>query len=112
MILVPVIDQNGKKHPSIRACARAHSVNRLTVAYHLDQHGDLSRLGLGQSRPGTQNAAKPIRIGQHEYPSRVRAAEALGISVSQLNRWTSPKASPAMQDMLLAAVMQADRRAA
>ena len=110
-LYVPTLDSRGVTHPSIRACARAHGRASHTVAYHLDTHGDLSRLGTGKSRPGCQNAAKALRLGRHEFPSRVAAAKALRISVPQLYRWTHPTATPVMRDMLMAALMAYDQRA-
>lgn len=98
----------GKTYFGIRAVARAHGVSRKTVAYHLDTHGDLSRLGRGKARPGCQNAAKRTAIFGREFPSRVAAARHFGISISQFNRWTRPDASAAMRDMLLAAMMRAE----
>lgn len=105
---VPTIDATNTMHPSITAAARAHGVNRMTVAYHLNTHGDLSRLGRGNARPGCQNAAKRTVIFGREFPSRVAAAKALGISIDQLKRWTRPDASNAMRDMLVAAMMRAE----
>ncbi|SFX48364.1 hypothetical protein SAMN04244548_01202 [Paracoccus pantotrophus] len=110
--MTPTLDASDTLHPSIRAAARAHGVTRRTVAYHLDTHGDLSRLGSGQSRPRCQNAAKVTRIGPHEFRSRVEAAKWLGISVSQFNRWAHPNAKASLKDRFMAALMQADRRAA
>lgn len=104
-LYVQTIDKHDRKFPSIRATARAYRVSRMTVAYHLDTHGDLSRLGMGNRRINPQNAAKQTVLGPHSFPSRVKAAKALGISLSQLNRWTNANASPAMRDMLMAALM-------
>jgi hypothetical protein len=106
--MTPTLDASNTLHPSIRAAASAHGVSSRTVAYHLDTHGDLSRLGSGRSRPKCQNAAKTTVVFGREFPSRTAAARCLGISVSQFNRWRHPDASTAMRDMLLAALMRAE----
>lgn len=111
-LYVRVIDKQGREYPSIRACARAHGVNRRTVAYHLDTHGNLDRLGVKPRQVNPQYAAKPVTLGAHRWPSRKQAAASLGLSVSQFNRWTHPNATPLMRDMLLAALMTYSMRAA
>lgn len=114
-LYVPTIDASGKLFPSIRAAAREHGVSPFTISRHLNRHGDLTRLGMGQSRPGCQNASKPFHIGDRVFPSRLRAASELGISPSQLYRWTRKNASASMKDRLLVAIMAydaKDRRAA
>ncbi len=107
----PVIDSSGTIFASQRAAARAHGVDRMTIQYHLNTHGSLDRLGRGNSRPRCQNAAKATRIGPHSFPSRIAAAEWLGVSVWQLNRWMHPDAHPNLRDRLLAAVMIASTAA-
>lgn len=102
----PVIGPDGVIHPSQAAACRAHGISKTTIRYHLNRHGNLSRFGSGNSRPGIQNAAKPVTIGAMKWPSREKAAEDLGISPHQLKRWISPKATPAMLEMLTSAVMR------
>ncbi len=101
----PVVMPDGRVFPSQAEACRKLGVTKRNLQYHLNTHGELGRLGYGKSRPNCQNAAKPFRIGPHEWPSRVSAAHALGISISQLNRWTGPKSTPVMREMLLGVVM-------
>lgn len=102
----PVIGPCGTVFPSQAAACRAFGISKTTLRYHLDTHGNLSRFGMGKSRPGCANAKKPLTIGGATWPSRMEAAEALGISYSQIRRWASPSATPAMREQLAAAVMR------
>ena len=104
-----------KVFPSQRAAARALGISKITVAYHLNTHGNLDRAGLGQRRPwATQNAAKPLTVFGHNFPSRTAASRELGVSVSQLRRWQEKPRSPYFHDLILGAVMrwQAQQRRA
>ena len=100
----PVSDGN-TVYPSQVAAAAALGTIPKMIRYHLDAHGDLSKLGSGQSRPNCQNAAKPIDLFGVSFPSRVSAAAALGLTVNSLVRRMSPAAKPAMRDDLMRRAM-------
>lgn len=102
----PVVGPCGQNFPSQAAACRAFGISRTTLQYHLNTHGDLSRFGMGKSRPNCQNAAKALTIGSLTWPSRAAAARDLGISYYQLIHWISPKASPIMREKLAAAMMR------
>ena len=102
----PVTGPCGQRFPSQAAACRAFGISKTTLQYHLNTHGDLSRFGMGKSRPNCQNAAKALTIGSLTWPSRAAAAGDLGISYHQLIHWISPKASPVMRDKLAAAMMR------
>ena len=108
---VPAIVR-GQHFPSIRAACRHFGIPYSNAKYHLNRWGHLDRIGTGQYRASYPDNRKPITIYGRVFASRTDAAAALGISVSQLRRWSASDASPALQDALLAAVMAYDRRAA
>lgn len=78
------------------------------ISTRLAATGTLERIGLkchgGQH--GNQAAARKIKIGNTTFPSRTIAAKELGISRYQLNRAISPKATTAMKERLLVAIMR------
>lgn len=104
-LYVTTVDSKGNVFPSLRACARAYGRHHKAVSYHLNAHGNLDRLGMGQARPGTQNAAKPFAIGSVTWPSMTKAAKDLGLTMASLRRRVSPNASPALKDDLFARLM-------
>ena len=104
--LSPVTGPDGQHYPSQAAACRVFGISKTTLQYHLNTHGDLTRFGMGKARRNCQNAAKALTIGTVTWPSRVAAARDLGISISQLQRWTSPKATPVMHEALAAAMLK------
>lgn len=103
----PVVDKNGTWYPSQRAFLKAAGIAMPTLQYHLNRHGNLNRVGMGNSRPGNRSAARKTRVGCRSFVSRKAAAEWLGISIYQFNRWTRASASPRCRDMLMAAYLTA-----
>ena len=97
----------GRRYASQVNAAKALGITQSAISKMLIRKGDLSKAGLGPTgAPGNQNHAIPLKIGPLTFPSRVKAAQALGISRTQLTKWISPKASKAQREMLLAAVMR------
>ena len=102
--LCPVIGPDGREYPSQAAAAQHFGVNPGTIIKHLNRYGDLSRLG--KTRDGNQNRAVPLTIGNITWPSRIIAAQELGVTRMQLKHWLSDKASAGMKGKLAAAVMR------
>ena len=104
---MPVIVR-GRRYASQKNAAAALGITPSAISTMLAKKGDLSTAGLGPTgAPGNQNAARPVKIGPMTFPSRIKAARALGITRSQLTNWISPKATRVQREMLLAAVMRA-----
>lgn len=97
----------GRLYASQRNAAAALGITQSAISRMLAKKGDLSNAGLGPTgAPGNQSAARPLQIGPVTFPSRIAAAKSLGISRCQLQRWISPKASPAQRERLIGAVMR------
>lgn len=99
-------------YPSQADARRSIGVSKTTIAYHLDTYGDLRRVGMGKVRSGNQSAAKPIVVMGHEFPSRIAAARALGISRTRFFLWLRSPTDPRLADLVLGAVMRLDAMAA
>ena len=98
-------------YPSQAAASRHLGLSKRTIAHHLNTHGNLDRAGMGQRRPwATQNAAKPVSVYGHVFPSRRKAAAALGLSENQIKRWLARPDHPYFVDLILGAVMRLDSR--
>ena len=96
-----------KVFKSQSAAARALGVSTSTISYHLNRHGDLSRIG--KPRGGTTGGNKvPVRIGPRTWPSRSDFFRYLGITEGVGRNWIRC----GYADRLLAALMAADARGA
>ena len=103
---MPVVIR-GQHYPSQRAAAAALGVTQSAVSRMLTNRGHLEGCGLRKyGAPGNQNNARPLTVGPMTFPSRKKAAEALGITRNQISRWVSKRATVAQLEMLLAAVMR------
>jgi len=82
---VPVIDEKGRKWPSISAFARHKKVTPQTVQGHLDRNGHVLRLGsknFGSKAPN----GKPRTYFGITFDSKLKAAKFFGIGFSTLTR--------------------------
>jgi len=103
---MPVVIR-GQHYPSQRAAAAALGVTQSAVSRMLTKKGHLEGCGLRKyGARGNQNNARPLQIGPMTFPSRKKAAEALGITRNQIERWVSKRATPGQREMLIAAVMR------
>ncbi len=93
----------GVLYQSHKEAAEALGVSTSAISQRLRVKGSADTVGLGLSGAaiGNKNRAKEIKIWDMTFPSRTKAAELLGISRSQLTKWTSPKASKWQQNQLL-----------
>lgn len=93
----------GVLYQSQKEAAEALGVSTSAISQRLRVKGSADTVGLGLSGAaiGNKNRAKEIKIWDMTFPSRTKAAELLGISRSQLTKWTSPKASKWQQNQLL-----------
>lgn len=94
-----------KIYPSHGHAAEALGISKTAISQRLRRRGHAETIPEG-GVPGNMNAAKPITIYGTTFPSRKAAAEALGITRSQLSKWLSDKASPAQRQMMLSAMMR------
>lgn len=77
----------GRRYPSLTAAAKAHGVTIQTAIGHLNDHGNLDRLGIGKSGNGRSGGRKaPMVIAGRHYPSRKAAAQALRTTPEYLAR--------------------------
>jgi len=90
----------------LRAVARAAGVTEHTVSYHLNRHGNLDRLGVVSGGNGGA-CGKVVNAFGRSWPSRMALAAYVGRSGSRVSRWIRQGRT----DLLLAALMAADRRA-
>jgi len=90
----------------LRAVAEAADVTEHTVSYHLNRHGNLDRLGVV---PGGNGGAcgKSVNAFGRSWPSRTALAAYVGRSHSRVSCWVREGRA----DLLLAALIDADRRA-
>lgn len=102
----PVSSEKGT-FPSQAAAAKAHGVSERTIGYHLDQYGDLSRLGKTFRRPRATRARR-ITIGPRSWPSIALLADYVGSPPETVRGWLRRND----RQRLLAALMAADARAA
>lgn len=104
----PVIDATGQQFYSQQDCAFAYDRHPRTVWHHLATHGDLSKLGTGNSRDisgGKHPKAKPFKAGPFSWPTAKDAAADLGVSARTITRSSGPNASEAQRRNLAQAVM-------
>lgn len=79
----------GVAYPSQKAAAEALGVAKATVCAAA-KRGTLDKVGLGLSQPGCEPAyTRPTTVAGVTYPSRKAAAEALGVTLSQLSGYMS-----------------------
>lgn len=100
----------GREYVGMRAVARAAGVTKAAVRYHLERHGNLDRLGAGQSRKGypgwrSGNFAPVDKFGRH-WPSQRALAREVGRPEGTVSWWIRE----GYDDRLLAALMAADAR--
>ncbi|WP_108500506.1 hypothetical protein [Paracoccus indicus] len=76
----------GKAFASQVKAALAAGRSKSTISYHLNQHGNLDRLGAKPGRPNTSRC-KPVRVGSHEWPSQSALDRALGVPAGTVSRW-------------------------
>lgn len=95
----------GKTYPSHGHAAEALGISKTAISQRLRRRGHAEKMPEG-GVPGNTNAAKPVTIYGTTFPSRKAAADALGITRSQLTKWLSDKASPAQRQMMLSAMMR------
>ena len=100
---------NGDVYPSENAAARVLGIHGETVRYHLDRHGDLSRVGQNY-RGGCPNGGRktPFCAGGRSWPSVSAFARYAGVSRSTARRWV--KAGDL--NNIIAAMIKADAQAA
>jgi predicted transcriptional regulator len=93
----------GVLYQSHKEAAEALGVTTSAISQRLRVNGNAETVGLGLKGAsiGNTNRAREIKIWDMTFPSRTKAAELLGISRSQLTKWTSPKASKWQQNQLL-----------
>ena len=93
----------GVLYQSHKEAAEALGVTTSAISQRLRVNGNAETVGLGLKGAsiGNTNRAKEIKIWDMTFPSQTKAAELLGISRSQLTKWTSPKASKWQQNQLL-----------
>lgn len=93
----------GVLYQSHKEAAEALGVSTSAISQRLRVRGDAETVGLGLKGAsiGNNNGSKEIEIWDMKFPSRTKAAELLGITRSQLTKWTSPKASKWQQNQLL-----------
>ena len=97
------VEIRGVVYQSQKEAAEALGVCPSAISQRLRMKGSADTVGLGLAGGalGNTNRAKEITIWDMTFPSRTIAAEKLGITRSQLNKWTSPKASKWQQNQLL-----------
>ena len=95
----------GKTYPSHGHAAEALGISKTAISQRLRRRGHAETIPEG-GVPGNTNAARPTTIYGTTFPSRKAAADALGITRSQLTKWLSDKASPAQRQMMLSAMMR------
>ena len=100
----------GREYVGMRSVARAAGVTKAAVRYHLERHGNLDRLGAGQSRKGYPgwrpgNIAPVDKFGRH-WPSQRALAREVGRPEGTVSWWLRL----GYDDRLLAALMAADAR--
>ena len=93
----------GVLYQSQKKAAEALGVSNSAISQRLRVNGNAETVGLGLKGAsiGNTNRARKITIWDMTFPSRTKAAELIGITRSQLNKWTSPKASKWQQNQLL-----------
>jgi len=93
----------GVLYQSHKEAAEALGVSTSAISQRLRVNGNAETVGLGLKGAsiGNTNRAREITIWDMTFPSQTKAAELLGISRSQLTKWTSPKASKWQQNQLL-----------
>ena len=99
---MPVVIR-GVLYQSHKEAAEALGVSTSAISQRLRVNGNAETVGLGLKGAsiGKTNRAREIKIWDMTFPSQTKAAELLGISRSQLTKWTSPKASKWQQNQLL-----------
>lgn len=104
------VSVRGVVYPSHKAAAKALGIGPSAISQRLRKTGSADTCGLSGAGGviGNKNAAKSISIAGVHFASRDDAARSLGISRYQLKRWTSPNATEAMRQMLIAAIWKAD----
>ena len=86
---------------------KALGVSGSTIRYHLETHGDLSRVGCA-ARSHNSGRKTPVRIGNREWQSQSALARYLGMPTTSL--WRLLQRDDRMA--LTAALMKADAKAA
>lgn len=115
--LVPAVSR-GEHFPSIKAAAICRGVSPKTAHGHLKRNGNLETLGVGRGGNPNPNArnpkARPVSIGPASFPSRRKAAQALGIAHNTLARWLDDpvKYGDALMALAMRHGLVATRRAA
>ncbi|WP_295045148.1 hypothetical protein [uncultured Paracoccus sp.] len=93
--------------PSQTAAAAHFGVAPSLISYHLDKHGNLSRLGK-PSGGRTGGGKTPVQIGPRKWPSKAEFFRYLGVTDDTGRGWFRQSKT----DRILAALMAADARRA
>ena len=93
---------------SQKEAAQWAGVTPSAISTRLSHTGTLERVGLNLAggQIGNQANAKPLALGNTTFPSRTIAAKELGMSRDQLTRALSSRATTAMKERLLLAIMR------
>ena len=102
------VEIRGVIYQSHKEAAAALGVTTSAISQRLRVKGSADTVGLGLAggAPGNRNRAKKIAVFGSTFPSRTIAAQELGITRSQLNKWISKNASQAQREMLMLSVME------
>ena len=102
------VEIRGVIYQSHKEAAEALGVTTSAISQRLRVRGSADTVGLGLAggAPGNRNRAKEISIFGSTFSSRTIAAQELGITRSQLNKWISKNASNAQREMLMLSVMK------
>jgi predicted transcriptional regulator len=102
----------GKVYKSHKEAAAELGVCDSAISQALIRTGSAEKVGLGirGGAPGNQNGAKKLVLLGYTFNSRTEAANALGITRSQISKWISKRASTAQRQMLISALMQYAKR--
>ena len=93
---------------SQKEAAQWAGVTPSAISTRLSHTGTLERVGLNLAggQIGNQANAKPLTLGKTTFPSRTIAAQEIGMSRDKLTRALSPRATTAMKERLLLAIMR------
>ena len=101
----------GRIYPSLSALCRSTGLSRSAVNYHVRRYGHLDYAGVGRGGRVVDNGmSRSVAVGPMSWPSISAAARDLGVPMTTLYNWLSPKASPEQRQRLLARVMSAHAR--
>lgn len=98
----------GVRYTSMTQAAREIGVSISAISKAIDTHGHADNVGVVKpgGKLGNTNGRKVFELGNVRFSSHTIAAQELGITRSQIVKWTSPKATQRQREMLLSAVMR------